>query len=68
MKSGLRSVLESNEKEVTFTLKQYTEMLDDDDFKSDTIDMLQEALMRIADGQDDPVRIAQEALKKYPGL
>jgi hypothetical protein len=42
-------------------------MIDDDEFKSDTIDMLQEALMRIADGQGDPKEIAIEALKKYPG-
>lgn len=66
-RQGLRELLESDVKEIQFSLRQYTEMFEDDEYKSDMLEMMELALMKIADGQADPVGIAQQALRKYAG-
>lgn len=63
----LRNLLESDIKEMTFTLKEFVDMFEDDEWKSDQLDQMEEALMRIASGEDDPKSIALSALRKYNG-
>ncbi|MGG4090544.1 hypothetical protein [Paenibacillus lautus] len=67
IRRDLRDLLESDVDEIRISLKKYTEMFEDDEYKSDIIDMMEEALMKIADGQPDPAGIAKQALRKYAG-
>lgn len=66
-KLKIRNLLESDVKEITITLKEFIDMYEDDEYKLDMLDLLEEALMRIADGQENPAKIAMTALNKYRG-
>ncbi|WP_438498280.1 hypothetical protein [Paenibacillus sp. IHBB 3054] len=48
-------------------MEQFIESLEDDEYKLDMLDLMEEALMKIADGQGDPVEIATAALKTFKG-
>lgn len=66
-KRKMRDLLESDIDGIKISLREFVEMCDDDNYKSDMLDIFEEALMKIADGQKDPVSIAQKALKTYYG-
>lgn len=66
-KLKLRNLLESDLNSVTLTLRQFTQMCEDDEYMSEMLDLMEEALMRIVDGQGDPAKIALSALKRYIG-
>lgn len=59
--------LESNLNELTISKKRYLDMWEDSEWKSDMLDLLEEALMKIASGESDPRSIAKRALNKYTG-
>ena len=67
LKTKVRNLLESNAKSMEISLKQFIDMLEEEEHYLDSLDLLEEALMRIADGQTDPQEIALAALKKYRG-
>lgn len=66
-KAKIRNLLESDIKTMEISLKQFIDMLEDDEYKLDQLDLMEEALMKIADGQDNPQQIALDALKKHRG-
>lgn len=66
-RQNLRNLLESDLKEIKISLKDFVEMFEDDEWKSDCLEIMEEALMKIASGDADPQKIALDALKKYNG-
>ncbi|KIL37969.1 hypothetical protein SD70_29745 [Gordoniibacillus kamchatkensis] len=68
IRTQLRDLLESETKELVIPLKEYVDMVHDDEWKCDMLDLLAEALMKIADGDLNPRVVAAEALMNYPGL
>lgn len=70
-KSALREVLESDKKldrkNVIINLSTAIRLQEEDDYDSDMSDLMEEALMKIADGNSDPQQIAVDVLKKMYG-
>lgn len=66
-KKNIHQLLESDKKEIKMSIKDFIDIHEDDEWKMDMLDIMEEALMKIADGEDDPKSIAINALKKFRG-